>query len=232
MTKHFASYTPQRLAVFMIAIAVATVGLPARATSTETVNISPDWVNQDMAQLAASSGRLLLKRVEAAENMIESDQLGAARNELQAAETTAGAIKAMMPFVVVVDQIRDAKNRLLVEDADRFREDLLPIYARLDEMSLYAPKVAKEAKGHLKQAEDQVAKGKTQEAGKAMEAARERLTESTVYLPVDYVYGQVAAARIALSGTEPDAATAKRAVENAERSLVTVVTTVEDDQSS
>ena len=40
------------------------------------------------------------------------------------------------------------------------------------------------------------------------------------------------AARIALSTAEPDVATAKRAVENAERSLVTVVTTVEDDRKS
>lgn len=236
MNEHRTSLFPRSLATAALTLVVATAGVPALAATqndaTETMTVSDSWTNTNMAQLAASSGRLLLERIETAKNMIDSGHVQAARDELSAAEDTAGAIETMMPFIVVVDQIRDAKNKLLAEDTDQFQDDLIPIYARLDEMSIYAPQVAKNAKGQLRHAERQAASGNTEEAGKAMDSVSDYLTDSTVYMPVDYVNSQVAVARIALSGDAPDAAVAKRAIQNAEQSLVTVVTTYKGDQTS
>lgn len=236
MNDHCTFLTPRSLATAALTLVVATAGLPVLAKTqddlTETVTVSDNWADTNMAELAASSGRLLLERIETAKNMIDSGHVQAARDELAAAEDTAGAIETMMPFIVVVDQIRDAKNTLLAENTDQFQDDLIPIYARLDEMSIYAPEVAKHAKGQIRHAERQAASGNTQEAGKAMDSASDYLTASTVYMPVDYVNSQVAVARIALSGDAPDAAVAKRAIQNAQQSLVTVVTTFKGDQTS
>jgi hypothetical protein len=61
-----------------------------------------------------------------------------------------------------------------------------------------------------------------------VDGAIDTITAAAVFPPVDYVYDQVATARIALEGDHPDAANvakAKRAVQNAETRLAAVVTT-------
>lgn len=236
MNQHYRVIIPRSLAIAALALAGTTAGTSALAKTsddlTETMTVSDSWTDANMEQLAASSGRLLLERIQTAKNMIDSGHVQAARDELAAAEDTAGAIETMMPFIVVVDQIKNAKDKLLAENTDEFQDDLIPIYARLDEMSIYAPEVAKQAKGRLKRAERQAAGGNTEEAGKSMDSVSDYLTASTVYMPVDYVNSQVAVARIALSGDAPDAAVARRAIENAQQSLVTVVTTFKGDQTS
>jgi hypothetical protein len=51
----------------------------------------------------------------------------------------------MVPYTVVVDNIRNAKNKLLASSTGVVVDGLLPIYANLDEMSEYAPKLAQQA---------------------------------------------------------------------------------------
>ena len=222
-----------------VATALATSGLPAWAASqkaapaanqnkmTETITVSGGWASPEMEKLAESSGRFLLHRLDAADDLIKAGDYKVAHKELDGAMDTAGAIKAMMPFLTVADQIKNAKNKLVVEGTDFLRDDLLPVYGQLDEMSLFAPDVAFKAKQHVEAAEEKAEAGKKAEAVKNLSDAIETITATTLYLPIDYVYDQVAAARTALFNDAPDAKTAQRAVENARSSLVAVVTTVE-----
>lgn len=245
MIAHFAPRTSRAIAASAIAIAATAVAVPALAANpmaptaaahpgahAQKVTMSEGWIDQDMAQLTDSSGRLLRKRISAAETKINAGQYLAANNELDAAQDTAGAIKAMMPFVVAVDRIKTAKNELITGDVERFREDLLPIYAHLEQMAVFAPKVSSTAQSELKQAENDAVTGKTKQASETMDAVSKTITASTVYLPVEYVYGQIAAARVALSGAKPDVATAKKAVNNAEKKLAAVMTTTAKTQQS
>jgi len=223
-----------------MATTVAASGLPAWAASqnsetpaasqkgvTETVSVRGGWKSSEMARVAEDSGRLLLHRIDAAADMIEAGDYSGAYKELDGAQDTAGAIKEMMPFVVVVDQIKDAKNKLIAEGAEYLRDTLLPVYGQLDEMAIYAPDVAQKAKQQVADAEQKANAGKTKEAATRLDSAIETITATTIYLPVDYVYSQVAAARTALSGPAPDSKAATHAIANAEASLVAVVTTAE-----
>lgn len=228
-----------------LATAIATPGLPAWAagqktsptadqkkmSQTESIAVS-GWASPQMEQLARDSGHLLLTRVNAAADMIKAGDYFVANKELDAAMDTAGAIRTMMPYLVVVDQIKNAKNKLVAEGTEYLRDDLLPVYSQLDEMSLFAPDVATKAKHQVANAEDKANVGKKTEAAKNLDDAIETISATTVYLPVDYVYGQIAAARAALSSKKPDTETAMRAVQNARDSLVAVVTTVEGQPQS
>lgn len=227
-----------------VATALTTAGLPAWAASqkapadtaqkklTETVTMSGGWASPEMARLAESSGRLLLHRIDAAADMIKTGDYKYAHRELDGALDTAGAIKTMMPFLVVVDQIKGAKNKLVAEGTEFLRDDLLPIYGQLDEMALFAPEVAQKARQQVTNAEEKADAGKKSEAAKTLDSAIETITSTTVYMPVDYVYGQVAAARRALYSPEPDSLSAQRALDNARKSLIAVVTTVEEEPQS
>lgn len=96
-------------------------------------------------------------------------------------------------------------------------------------MASYVPDVAQMAKQQVTDAEQKATAGKTTEAAKGLDGAIETITMASLYLPVDYVYSQVAAARTALAGPTPDSKTTMRALANAEESLVAVVTTAEQE---
>lgn len=231
MIEQMTFYAPRAIAAAALAAGLATAGLPALAAGQ---NETPDmatavggWTNPNMAKLASSSGRLLIERIKAAKDMIGTRQFTAARDELDAAQDTAGAIRTMMPFIVLVDDIRHLQNKTIVGDIKQFRDDLLPIYTNLDQMSLYAPTLAKETRQKIKEAEAMAHSGKTKKASNALDKACELITERAVYLPIGYVYDQVAIARAALSGPEPNPGPAKRAVDNALKSLSAVVATLE-----
>lgn len=111
------------LATAMAGTIAVTIGLPAWAGNqnvtpkgnlsgaTETIAAGGGWKSPEMERVADDSGRLLLHRIDAADDMIAVGDYSGAYRELDAAQDTAGATKAMMPFVVVVDQIKDASRR-------------------------------------------------------------------------------------------------------------------------
>lgn len=236
MKNYLASGVHRTLVASAVLVGVAGAAMPAFAAASkapmekapmESTAIVGGWTDATTLRLAASSGRLLMDRIHAAKQMIESELYAAAQKELDAAEDTAGAIKTMMPFITVVDDVKDARKNLKIESIDQFRDSLFPIYANLDRMSIYAPATAKDAKDKVKDAEAKAGAGKIDEADKSLQDAEELVTESTVYMPIDYVYDQVSIARAALSGAEPSPIPAMHAIDKALNSLVTVVTTLE-----
>lgn len=219
-----------------VAAAVATAllltgtGLPAvasaRAQDTETVSQYGVWSDPQMANIAINSGQALVKHLRSAEALLDADNVNQARSELLTTTDFADALKRMMPYVAVVDDISNAKDRLTSEDIDIFYDDLLPIYANLDEMAVYAPTVAQKAKTQMKQAEHEVRRHNHQAAAKILQNVADDISATTVYLPVGYVDGQVHAALNALEQATPDKATAKIAVRNALNSLTAVTDNV------
>lgn len=193
---------------------------PGEETETGVVYGYAGWNDPVMANVAIYSGRALLRHLQAADKALRDGRLGEARREITASADFATAIRQMMPFVVVVDQIDNAKNKLIGEDDEVVADDLLPIYASLDEMEAYVPELAKSAKAKVKQAEKHMSKGERKKAAEKLDEVGAEIAASTVYLPVLYISEQVAVARKALDKKAPDTKVAEQAVRNALDSLV------------
>lgn len=173
-----------------------------------------------MGQVAVYSGRALLQDLQAADNALQTGKIAEARRALTASENFARSIQQTMPFVEVADQIRNVSNVLVGEVRDVAADDLLPIYASLDQMELYVPQLARQSKDKVAQAEKSINNGEKQEAAAKLKEVASDLSATTVYLPVSYVAEQVNAARHALDKDKPNVATAKKAVESALDNLV------------
>jgi nucleotide-binding universal stress UspA family protein len=186
----------------------------------ETVAQYAGWEDPDMARIAVHGGRSLLRHTRAAHTDLEENKVGEARSALSAAEDFAEGLQLMVPYTVVVDNLRNAKNELLASSRGIIVDDLLPIYSSLDEMAEYAPELAAKAKAKLDEATQHVKKGEKGKAAEKLNEIAADISATTVYLPVLYVENQVEAARNALDQDPPDTKTAKSAVDNAMLSLV------------
>jgi hypothetical protein len=186
----------------------------------ETMAQYAGWEDPDLARIAVHGGRALLAHVQAAHTDLEENKVGEARSALNAAEDFAEGLHLMVPYTVVVDDVRNAKNELLASSDDIIVDDLLPIYSSLDEMAEYAPELAQRAKAKVDEAAQHMRKGDKEKAAQKLDEVAADISATTVYLPVLYVENQVEAARNALDQDPPDTETAKSAVDNAMLSLV------------
>lgn len=195
-----------------------------RATPRASVqeNGSAVWVDPVMPQLAATSGRALMAHLRGADAALSGGDVADARSELLNSAEFVQGIEAMMPFLVLTDRVRDARTGLSETSVETFSAKLLPIYARLDDLQVYAPKVAHNAKARLKEAESRARSGNISGAHKALAKVEDDLTETVAYLPVQFVGDQIAAARAALDRNPADTSTARKAVQNALGSLEVV----------
>ena len=191
---------------------------------TQSVKHNKAWEGSETEKLAKASEGFLLHHINTAEDYINAGDYQLADDSLDRAMDTAGAIKAMMPFVVVADQIREARNRLLGEGPEYMQDNMKTIFVRLDEMSLYAPKVALRAKMLLSDAQEAAKDGKTTAAVKGFDRAIAAIKSTSVYMPVDYVYAQVDAAHWDLNKPGHDAADARQALAKARQRLIPQVT--------
>jgi hypothetical protein len=189
-------------------------------TERETVAQYAGWEDPDMARIAVHGGRALLRHVQAAHSALEDGKVGETRSALNAAEDFAQGLQLMIPYSIVVENIRNAKHELLASSTGVIVDDLLPIYANLDEMADFAPELAAKAKAKLDEAAKHTQKGEKEKAAQKLEEVAAEISSTTVYLPVRYVEDQVEAARHALDQDPPDTKTAKSAVDNAMLSLV------------
>ena len=179
-----------------------------------------------MARIAVDSGRALINHLMTARALLESGDVAQARSALLASREFAGAIERIMPYLTVVEELQDVSNRLVQERVEVLSEDLLPVYADIDELTLFAPEVANKTRGMLKQAEQHARNGDQQQSAKVLKEAAAEVTQHTVYLPVDYVEQQIHVAQSALDQSTPDVAAAQAAVEKSLDSLHLVVDTV------
>lgn len=185
------------------------------------------WADPAMAGIAANAGRSLLQHLRSAQASLDTGKIEDARNTLISTSEFADSLERMMPYVVVVDDITNAKNKLMDEDVEVFNNDLLPIYARLDEMSVYAPKIAKASNAKIDKAAQKARQGDKKAAVKTLQEVSDDISATTVFLPVRYVDGQVYAAMNALRQSPANTTTAKKAISNALDSLSATVDAID-----
>jgi hypothetical protein len=190
--------------------------------SSESVAIVSDsgWANPTLARAAAVSGQALLSHLQSAKAFLVAGSPEGARDALITASEFTNAMERTMPLVAVADDLKTARNKLISGETELFYDDLLPIYASVDDMQLYAPGLAKHVHGKVKKAEAQARSGQSQEAAKTLNEVGEEVTRATVYLPLGLVDNQIQVAMAALKGDHPDQATARVAVDKALKSLV------------
>ncbi len=190
---------------------------PGAASSTTV------WADPVMQNVAAYSGRALVWHLESVKAFLAKGDIPQARGELETSREFAAAIRLMMPYTVVVDQINNAKTHLTEDSTDLFYADLLPIYSSLDEMQVYAPKLAAKARAGVKRAERHARAGNKKAAVEALRDVSNDITVTTVYMPVRLVAQDIRVAQKALDKQKPDTATAVKTVDTALASLSTVV---------
>ena len=227
--KNVTAYTLKPAALALAAVlATAPLAVTAQASppsKSETINISEytNWGDPAMAKIAVDSGRALIEHLSTASALLDSGKTGEARGALIASREFADAIERIMPYLTVVSDMRDASNKLVEEDVATYTPDMLPIYASLDELQVYAPKVASRNRDRVHRAEKYAASGNRARAAQQLSEAADDIVQHTVYLPVAYVDEQVRGALFALDQSRPDIATAKAAVNKALKSVTTVV---------
>jgi hypothetical protein len=162
---------------------------------TKTTYLFPGWTDPAMGQAAVYSGRALLRHLQAADKALQTANIVEARSALTASERFARSIQQTMPFIEVVDQIRDVRNVLVGEVRDVAADELLPIYASLDQMALCVPQLTPQSKSKVEQAEKAINKGEKQAAASTLQEVASDISATTVYLPVSAIAAQVNAAR-------------------------------------
>jgi len=224
--------SPQAVTV-ALAVILASASLPppvvaAERTDTDTTIVTryAGWGDPAMAEIAVNSGQALINHLMTTKALLDDGEVVQARSALIASREFAEAIERMMPYLTVVEEMLDASDRIVQEKVDALSDDLLPIYAGIDEMTVYAPQVAGKTRGMLKQAESHARSGDTRHAASVLREAASEIAEHTVYLPVSYVERQIRVAQNALNQEKPDVSTAKAAVENSLDSLYRVVDAV------
>lgn len=181
----------------------------------------PGWDNPFMGRIAYYSGQLLIQHLQTAQQALSNNQQAEALQALRAAKTLASGIREMMPFTVVVDQVKNAKGDLMNSESAIMIGDLLPVYKSLEQMEPYAPNLAHNTREMLKQAETDSNNGHKDAAIQKLDKAAQAIADTTVYMPVLYVSGQINKAISALKADQSDSTTAKAAVDSAFASFST-----------
>lgn len=201
------------------ALAVSTAEAAQAPNSVVEAVTTPGWDSANMQQIAAHTGDEIVHHLDAARAAIDKGESGKALGEVEAANRLNDSVMRSMPYVNVKEDVFNAKGKLAMEETGRFYDDLLPIYAELDDMEVDAPQVAQKTRGQLKEAEAMARKGQKAEASAKLKDVMDDISATAVFLPVGYVHGQLEAAQSALSEQHRDVATAKTAVNNALNSL-------------
>lgn len=215
----------------LLASTTALAGATAQSqAASESVGIvsSSGWANPALAKAAAVSGQALLSHLQSARAWLVAGSPAGARDALFTAGEFTKAMERTMPFVAVVDDLETARNKLIAGEETLFYDDLLPIYASVDDIQIYAPRLARQVHGKVKEAEAQARRGKSQEAARTLREVSEQVTHSAVYLPLRYVDSEIQEAYAALQRDPPDPAKAQAAVDKALNSLVEQTFTMVD----
>jgi hypothetical protein len=199
----------------------------ADTQNTEVIGVSQyqDWSDPAMAGIAVNSGRALINHLLSANALLDIGSITQARSALVTSREFADSLERVMPYMLVVQDIKDVNNHIVQGSVDVQSTDFLPIYGSLDDLSIYAPGVAKKARGMVKQAEQHAVAGDKKQAAEVLQQAADVVTENTVYLPVDYVDQQVRVALLAIDQANPDISEARAAVHHALNSITDVVDT-------
>lgn len=202
---------------------------PSPQAASESVNIisSSGWANPSLAKAEAVSGQALLSHLQSARAWLIAGSPAGARDALFTAGEFNNAMERSVPFVAVADDVTTARNKLLAGEDELFYDDLLPIYASVDEMQIYTPQLARQVHGKVTEAEAQARRGNSREAARTLREVSDEVTHSAVYLPLGYVGNEIQVAKADLKRDHYAPAKAEAAIDKALNSLIEQQFTVE-----
>jgi hypothetical protein len=194
---------------------------PSPQAASESVNIisSSGWANPTLAQAEAASGQALLSHLRSARAWLVAGSPAGARDALRTAGEFTSALERTMPFVAVADDVTTVRTKLIAGEDELTYDDLLPIYASINDSQLYTPQ-ARQEHGKVKAAEAQARRGKSREAARTLREVSDQVTHSVVYLPLGYVDNQIQVAKADLKRDHYEPAKARAAVDKALNSLI------------
>lgn len=182
----------------------------------------PGWNDPVMANIAVYSAHAMIHRLQTAKDDLAAHKDQAAKTALQQARNFSEGVHTMMPFIATLDQVKNARGKILTSKKAVFIENMLPIYASVDQMEFYAPDLAHRVRKELKGVEKHVRNDERQQAGKQLDNIVDDISGTAVYLPVLYVQDQTDVALRDLQQKKPDTRDATRKIDNALDSLVTI----------
>jgi len=204
-----------------VVVSLMASDMPARAADkaamgTDTLSIyETGWSSEKTERLALNLGQLLVARINRAKRLIDEGDLASAQNAILEAEGTADVIVNISPIIAVTDAVRDAKNRLVAEGVETFADSLILVNGNVDQLEVFAPKLARSARAKLNTAKEKAQANDTKGAVIELQNVADEISSTTFYLPVRHAYNQLAVARLALAQKTPDVTTAKKAIDSA-----------------
>jgi hypothetical protein len=229
---HTRKAVPYAVATVLVA-GIAVSGSPGSAAeksaaAAETLTIdNSGWSSEKSERLALNLGQLLVIRIEGAKQALDEGDVSSAQAAILDGESTAQTIADVSPVILVTDTITDAKNKVLAEEWTAFADALVPVNGYVDQMEVFAPKLAHATRQKMSAAKDKAAAKDTKGTAMIIQEIADDLTATTYYLPVRHAFDQLEAARLALAASPPDLAKAKTSIDSALDVVVVKVDSIE-----
>jgi hypothetical protein len=167
-------------------------GLSADNLKEEVTVTSGKTITAAEESAISSAATKVLRHIAQARGDIKDNKPDQAKGELDKASTLINIIKAGVPTWKVKDHIWVAKEHLSYEDTTAVLQDLVPIYASLDDIEALVP--VEKAKAHVKQAEKKLKEGSKKKGKVELELADEALIYTEIDLPIQFIEEHVKAA--------------------------------------
>jgi len=148
-----------------------------KITITAAGTITPE--NESIMSSAAIK---VLRHIAQARFRIHEKDLLLAQNELKQASALIAIIKTRVPTEKVKDRIWIAHKHLSYENAENVMQDLVPVYASLDEIEDFVP--VEKAREHINEAKKHLKEGDKKGAGEELKLADESLRYNEIELPL------------------------------------------------
>ncbi len=182
----------------------------------------PGWDDPLVALKVERNSQVLIDVLRRADQSLAAEDGGTAlaRSNLDYASRIANGIEQEMPYVEITDRLMNARGRLAAGATQAFIEQLIPVYAAIDDLARVSPQMAGQFRQGVERAEAEAVMGQGAMAMERIDEVVDQVVITRAYLPVLYVKRQLDRAHQALS--QQDTERARRSVERALGSLVTV----------
>jgi len=206
-------------------VATAAISLPVSATQGTTADEcvatgTQDGIYPQRVNRAVNPADVLINDLRKAEVQLNNGAVSRARSILTSSRDYSRNLQLMKDETERALQYINRSNESNDNGAGLFPGDWVGIYSSLDEMEVYAPKLAQDTRERLEQAEKHATRGDIQKAAETLKTVVTGVPYNL--LPGQPIDRQILLALEFLGENQPDIATAKIVVEDALNRLVVV----------
>ena len=206
-------------------VATAAISLPVSATEGTiadecVVTGTQDGIYPQRVNRAVNPADVLINDLRKAEVQLNNGAVARARSILTSSRDYSRNLQFMKEETERALQYINRSNEYNDNGAGLLPGDWVGIYSSLDEMEVYAPKLAQDTRERLEQAEKHATTGNIQKAAETLKTVVTGVPYSL--LPGQPIDRQILLALEFLGENQPDIATAKSVVEDALNRLIVV----------